>query len=101
MTLQNRMGVWVYAMINGLYNRERPGMPGNGRGWPGMPGIGRKWREIAGDGQGWPGMDGDGREWPGMAGNGRGCPGWPMVSGIPVGLHARVLKRGALALRDF
>ena len=39
-----------------------------------------------------------GRGWSGMAGDGRG---WPMVSGVPVGLHARVLKRGALALLDF
>ena len=47
-----------------------------------MAGNGPK---LAGDGQGGREMAGDGREWP----------------GVPVGLHARVLKRGALALRDF
>ena len=42
------MGVWVYAMKNSLYNRERPGMPGNGREWPGMPGNGRGWAGMPG-----------------------------------------------------
>ena len=60
-------------------------MAGDGGKWPGMVGDGRGWREMAGDGG----------KWLAMAGNGRG---WP---GVPVGLNARVLKRGALALRDF
>ena len=75
--------------------RKRMRMAGDGWGRPEMAGDGREWPEMDRDGEKWPEMDGDGGKWLAMAGNGRG---WP---GVPVGLNARVLKRGALALRDF
>ena len=36
------MGIWVYAMINGLYGRECPEMDGNGLECPEMDGDGRE-----------------------------------------------------------
>ena len=92
---------WPGMDGDGRECREWLAMAGNGRGRPKTAGKGREWPEMAWDGGKWTGMAGNGQGWREMAGDVRDGRGWPMVSGIPVGLHARVLKRGALALRDF
>ena len=66
-------------------NLGRPERAGNNQRGPGRAKDDRRWWEMARGGL----------KWLGMAGDGLWCP------GVPVGLDARVLKRGALALRDF
>ena len=66
-------------------NLGRPERAGNNQRGPGRAEDDRGWWEMARGGL----------KWLSMAGDGLWCP------GVTDGLDARVLKRGALALRDF
>ena len=67
-----------------------------------MAGNGREWPEMTGNGQGLPKIGGDGQIWPIIARNSRG---WLEMArdakDLPDKLHARDIKRRALALCDF